>query len=74
MSAKEMFEELGYKFVQGIDCIYYEQIKNHDYYVIIFNDDKTITKKRFYSYEYEYITFDELKAINKQIEELDWNE
>ena len=74
MSAKEMFEELGYEFVQGIDCIYYKKTENLDIYVIIFNDNKTITKKRFYNYEYEYITNDELKAINKQVEELHWND
>ena len=72
MSAKEMFGELGYHFVQGMDCIYYETTKNFDPYVIIFNVDKTIVKKRFYSYEFEYITYAELKAINQQCKELGW--
>lgn len=67
-----MFEALGYEFCVGVECIYYIKSKNFEPYVIIFNDDKTITKKRFYSTEFEDITCAELKAINQQCKELGW--
>ena len=81
MSAKEMFEELGYNqlyenkhymfYVKDLidtpeyekDCIHLEF--NHDNKTInkTYGDDNTV----------EDITLEELKAINKQIEELGWN-
>ena len=73
MSAKEMFEKLGYEYSKLLSDdgrIYYEHKRNNNQpsnfimfdlnYKIISNDCD--------------ITFKELQAINKQIEELRWNE
>ena len=67
MSAKEMFEELGYEYEQNdenqicicnLDC---------DEWLWFYLDRKT--------FEYNEEIYRELhKAINKQIEELGWNE
>jgi hypothetical protein len=73
MSAKEMFEELGYEYERQGKDIYCEK-------------EFPVTKARIYFCDRkrtidiatdEHITFDldlqELQAINKQIEELGWN-
>lgn len=65
MSAREMFEKLGYKQEKG-DWI--EYFKNED--TIIFMDDKTFYKRHYY--DPGDINIEELKAINKQVEELGW--
>lgn len=73
MTAKEMFEKLGYKK----DTTY--KIYGHLYY---FNEDIKIDfdleDKDFYKYSCLNdcrcsINMQELKAINKQVEELGWN-
>ena len=70
MSAKEMFEELGYKerpkneYYTDAELIYDTQ--KRFYYSIYFDKDKTIDVSN------QMITLDLLKAINKQIEELGW--
>lgn len=71
MSAKEMFEELGlFKKIDDEECIEYELISDLWRYYIIFNKEyKTINFNM-----YEEINMQELKAINKQIEELGWND
>lgn len=72
MSAKEMFENLGYKREVHISCIMY--IKNEEYYskdeqrIIFYQDTETIIKP--YT---DGINMEELQAINKQVEELGWN-
>lgn len=72
MSAKEMFEELGYEQNTKNNVIYYfKKIhipKSYIVYSINFIADK---KEIFIN---KNIDMQELKAINKQIEELDWNE
>lgn len=81
MSAKEMFEELGYK-----KCQYFtEPNKKLKYYkdddnVIIFYINmipeimnKTFEKTGEYDGMCDGITTEELEAINKQVEELGWN-
>lgn len=65
MKAKEMFEKLGYKQEKDNWIIY---CKNED--AIIFMDDKTFYKRHYY--DPGDINIEELKAINKQIEELGW--
>ena len=73
MSAIEMFEELGYeysKLLSDDERIYYEHKCNNNKpsnfimfdldYQVISNDSE--------------ITLQELQAINKQIEELHWND
>lgn len=71
MTAKEMFEELGYIFdgtkdwkitYRGINCL--DEI-------IIYKQTKTFQKKSFGKNE-SILNFKELQAINKQVEELGW--
>ena len=70
MSADEMFEELGY----WLDC----ENSNMCIWVNDYNEVIKFNKKRkeFYkavgNEEFEYITVEELKAINKKCEELNW--
>ncbi len=69
-TAKEMFEELGYKIVR--DDEEFLDYETEEYYISFWKH-----KKIFYKVEYGYdagdITMQELKAINKQVEELGWN-
>ena len=66
MSAKEMFEQLGYK--QTNNNTYSTCYKNEeeDYYIYFYNYSKKIEVLHD-------ITIQELQAINKQVEELGWN-
>ena len=70
MSAKEMFEKLdyypSYNYNKSkVDFAFYSK---HSIKMIIFNiKDKTIEAVD------GAITFEELKAINKQVEELGWS-
>ncbi|HIQ90720.1 MAG TPA: hypothetical protein IAB27_03730 [Candidatus Coprosoma intestinipullorum] len=71
MSAKEMFEKLGYK--QEIHIAYILYIKNEDDYSqdeqrIFFHHDTETINKPFTG----GINAKELQAINKQVEELGW--
>lgn len=78
MSAKEMFEKLGYELVNEAPILYQFNdggfIKNIEF-------SKTLKRITFSSYEYyndgkateeNFIYVDELQAINKQVEELGW--
>lgn len=74
MNAKGMFEELGYKYKYLPNSHRIEFFKDKDeemhfvYNEIIFNKKfKTIKIKGYFDLE-------ELQAINKQVEELGWNE
>lgn len=82
-NAKTMFEKLGYHCDEGCDGILYSkwvQEENVDYNVQISFDkkpitfEKTKTKEVFNPSKPTYITLEELQAINKQIEELGWDE
>ena len=70
MTAKEMFEQLGYierpnnEYDTDAELIYDTQ--KRFYHSIYFDKDKTIDISS------STITLDLLKAINKQIEELGW--
>ena len=70
-TAKEMFEELGYvQEIKNNVIYYFKKIdipKSHIIYDIDFIID---TKEIFIS---KTIDLEELKAINKQVEELGWN-
>ena len=59
-----MFEKLGYELKDGYSCIVYENINNDS---IIFWTHENITIQT------RYISVKLLQAINKQIEELGWN-
>lgn len=75
MSAKEMFEELGYKQKIQNDVIYYFKEINipKRYGSTIFYHINFILKDKeiFIS---KNLSLEELKAINKQVEELNWND
>lgn len=69
-TAKEMFIDIGFK--QGVDNdkhLIYVDIENDDFRVVFHKETKTIDVNQTYDYD---IDFDMLKAINKQVEELDW--
>lgn len=66
MSAKEMFEKLGYKQEQKNNWIIYYDDANS----IVFMDDKSFYKR--YYYDAGDITIEELQAINQQVKELGW--
>lgn len=74
MSAKEMFEELGYKQEYHISYIKYcKEVKQCcddpvEIQIWFYQIDECFEKNR------EVITMAELKAINKQVSELGWNE
>lgn len=74
MNAEKMFKKLGYKKRAFGNCIFYEKgsIMRH---IIQFN----LKDKIFYSYtecgmanSIKILTANELKAVNKQVEELGW--
>ena len=87
-TAKEIFEELDYReYTTNIKhlslvtfdrkCIKaYEKYNSeyHDFLYVLFFDDKSILKWNYSHQRYMYITCEELKAINKQAEELGWND
>ena len=66
MSAKEMFEELGYKQDYNIDYAIRYCNEERDYYIYFYKYVRKIEVLHD-------ITLQELKAINKQVEELGWN-
>lgn len=76
MSAKEMFEKLGYKETEN-DIYFLKYYKpyrlQHDKEIKFHKLDKTFTVKDDNGINYKWIDMEELKAINKQIEELGWN-
>ena len=78
MTAKEMFEKLGYELKQGVDFLLYvlESKENPDiqYYIEFETDIKTIIIDTNHKNFVNDITLKELQAINKQVEELGWNE
>lgn len=83
-SARELFEELEYECDESCDGILYEKYIDSDrcgveQHSIRFDKiDKTVEKyvgeAAFSKKNYRaYINLKELKAINKQVEELGWN-
>lgn len=75
MTAKEMFEQLGYKLTKENSLYIYYQ-KDTGNTIRIDKDSKSIEKYVEDIYQnrnsYGYITYKELQAINKQVEELGW--
>lgn len=67
MNAEEMFEKLGYKKedFSSSGYIYYERAENDEYFSF------DLISKEISAYSYS-ITIEELRAINKQCEELGW--
>lgn len=82
MTAKEMFEKLGYKQVEKSEnSVRYEgqptMIGTYEFYIEIWKReelDDFLVRKATISKEYvSNIWGEELQAINKQVEELGWN-
>lgn len=81
MSAKDMFEKLGYKCLGGSDYIAIKYYKSNETDIdITFYKEKeiSIVENEYMNKEYDltihFLTLEELQAINKQVEELGWNE
>ena len=81
MKAKEMFEKLDYKqievHVEKIEYYYYIDIDGYERIEksTIFNKKERrieLDQSDFYE-QYDILTLEELQAINKQVEELGWN-
>lgn len=72
MTAKEMFEELGYDYFENHYRITYQ---NFDVECKLIEFDKMKKKMDLAddSEEVVELSFKELQAINKQVEELGWN-
>lgn len=68
-TADEMFKKLGYEKYKYLEHIDYFQEKTDK--IISFRNDKNIGLINAYD-GFEYITMQELKAINKKVEELGW--
>lgn len=82
MTAKEMFEKLGYKQVKKSEnSVRYEgqptMIGAYEFYIEMWKReelDDFLVRKATISKEYvSNIWGEELQAINKQVEELGWN-
>lgn len=75
MSAKELFEKLEYKQVDTIDindCILYQNDEQESS-IYFFPQKGQFTKQWMFGGIPKSISFEELQAINKQVEELGWN-
>ena len=70
-TAKEMFEELGYEQEAKNNVIYYFKKVNIPKSYIVYSINFIIKIKEIFISK--NITLEELKAINKQIEELSWD-
>lgn len=69
MSAKEMFEKLGYKQEIYISSIFYgEDSEDSGYYIAFDKLNKSININKYIN----EITIEELQAINEQVKELGW--
>ena len=76
MTAKEMFEKLGYELIQDdMNWIVYTINKGKwfQFDISFFKQDKSVhlnTRETTFCHSFD---MNELKAINKQIEELGWD-
>ena len=66
MSAKEMFKKIGYECINEEKLIYKgKHFTGRPIHIVFFDNKKLLITQS--------IGLDELQAINKQIEELGWN-
>lgn len=70
MKAKKYFERLGYKYEKRDNEILYSLDNGN--YIIFFEDDKIICTDGENNVQGIEMDMKELKAINKQVEELGW--
>ena len=74
MTAKEMFEKLGYKYTKyGNDIEFNKQFEYAEVKIYFADFAKTIEISSDKDITFT-IDIEELQAINKQVEELGWNE
>jgi len=74
MTAKEMFEKLGYKYTRyGNDIEFYKQFEHAEVKIYFADFAKTIEMSSDKDITFT-IDIEELQAINKQVEELGWND
>lgn len=76
MTAKEMFEKLGFREKKDLKS-YIGLIKSYyknDDEIINFYENKEFMKTGEYDGSYSNITLEELQAINQQVKELGWND
>ena len=73
-TADEMFKELGYTIQKKGNgaMIYYEYYNKKTEDIMQFWYDKTVSKYNEKTEETDYISMQELQAINKKVEELGW--
>ena len=69
-AADEMFEELGLRLEN--DSPFEFEVKNDDDKVIKINKERNEIACFNYYDGFEYLTLEELQAINKKVEELGW--
>lgn len=86
MKAKDMFEKLGYEIDEQDDCLIYWKVAKkqrlnfyntqNEIQIEFNNHYKTVEKRELMQLDENsnIITLKELQAINKQVEELGWNE
>lgn len=79
MTAKEMFEKLGYKYIEHVeklygDIQYNKQFEFAEITIYFNNKNKEVEFSSDVVDIVINIDLEELKAINKQIEELGWND
>lgn len=75
MSAKEMFEKLGYKedFPDDYDeIVYARDILNKDTFAYIDSEMISFYENKIWFTNKSDFNLEELQAINKQVEELKW--
>lgn len=66
MTAKEMFEELGYKLINDKNIVYKgTHFTGRIIHIVFFSDKQILITQS--------IGIEEVQAINKQVEELCWN-
>ena len=79
MSAKEMFKKLGYELINEVPLLYQKDDGGYIQNIEFISTLKTIKFSEYETYnnnepQGETILYlEELQAINKQIEELGWN-
>lgn len=70
MTAKEMFIDLNFKQYSNERVIEYIDIFNTDFHITFYLIEKVISGNQTYDYVCDIKM---LQAINKQVEELGWN-
>ena len=69
MNAKEMFEKLGYELLEKYDDVITYYNVEYDRYIYFYS----LTYVIEIGNEDKEFNYEELQAINKQVEELGWN-